>query len=388
LQPGNVLALIEDETHAVVAAALNLALEREQSEALGRPRYGRNSQGLYRNGFREAFVPGILGGFLKLRRPALRRSLGPSKILDALRRAGGALVATLAVKSWLHGSSTRAVARDLNTSFGTRLTHADVSAFSEHLVPAMGEWAKRPVAKDLIYLLLDATYLPMVRGRETSKQALLVALGVDSKGYRHVLGYILGDRESQDSWTALLDELLARGLDRSRLRLVISDDHKGIDAAVSERLALPHQVCVIHAMRNARHRVSNADRKAFLEDFKAAFWAASREEALVALGRFEQRWAKTYPALVRQVLEKAPRYMVFFQEPRASWVILRSTNLIERFIKEIKRRFRAAGTMQSENEVLKLFCSVAMQHEENWARHRVHGARSAGTSSAAMAKAA
>jgi transposase-like protein len=135
-------------------------------------------------------------------------------------------------------------------------------------------------------------------------------------------------------------------------------------------------------MRNARHRVSKADRKAFLADFKAAFWAASREEALVALGRFEQRWARTYPALVRRILEKAPRYMVFFQEPRASWVILRSTNLIERFIKEIKRRFRAAGTMQSENEVLKLFCSVAMQHEENWARRRVHGARAAGTSSA------
>jgi transposase-like protein len=126
----------------------------------------------------------------------------------------------------------------------------------------------------------------------------LTALGIDASGQRHILGFMLGDRENLDSWNAFLDDLLSRGLPPSSLRLVISDEHKGIEAAVSSRLACPHQLCLVHKLRNLRLRVPSPDRKAFMADLHAIFWALDRETARQALGRFEARWGKAYPKAV------------------------------------------------------------------------------------------
>ena len=104
---------------------------------------------------------------------------------------------------------------------------------------------------------------PVVR-KGTLKLPLLDALGVDEDGRTHVLGFSVGDRESKDSWDGLLKDLIARGLAPKALRLVVSDAHKGIIAAVAERLNAPHQLCVVHKLRNVKCRVSRPDWKKFL----------------------------------------------------------------------------------------------------------------------------
>lgn len=115
----------------------------------------------------------------------------------------------------------------------------------------------------------------------TSEQALLVALGVDESGRTHVLGFSVGDRESKD--------LIARGLDPKAQRLVVSDAHKGIIAAVADRLSAPHQLCVVHKLRNVKYHVARPDWKAFPADFRKVFWADSRERAFEAAGALRAR---------------------------------------------------------------------------------------------------
>ncbi len=210
--------------------------------------------------------------------------------------------------------------------------------------------------------------MPVRRPGFTRKQALLVAVGVDHEDRRHVLGFLLGDRENQDSWEALVNDLLARGLERSALRLVISDEHKGIEAAVSHLLGVPHQLCIVHLLRNVKARVAAPNWKAVLTELHGIFWAKSREDAFHALGTFQGHWQSRYPKAVEIVARRFDDHLKFFQEPEPLWTLLRSSNLIERFNRELRRRLRPAGAMQSELEVLKLVWAVSEAQEKRWKR--------------------
>lgn len=382
LEPGRLLGFLESEVQAVLSEALNSLLEREAQEELGRQPYERRWGAVSRNGYKPIRVPGLFGS-LTLRRPVVRRGSLHLPLLGVLKRAGQGLVAMLSTRFWLRGTSTRAVAQELNSALGTKLHASDISKLTDALLPEMKAWLERPVPHGIRYLFLDALYLPVRHPDFTDKHALLLALGVDASGHRHVLGFLLGDRESEISWSALIKDLLARGLDPKVLRLVLSDDHKAIRKTVQETLAVPHQICLVHKLRNLKARVHHRNWKAVHEDFKAIFWAESREQALLALGRFQQRWEKVYPKAVDLIVQGARDSMAFFNEPRALWTTLRSTNLIERFIRELRRRFRPAGTLGSENAVLKLFWSVAVEQEKRWAHRKVRGARAIEVSSEA-----
>ena len=365
----DVQAMMQQEVNAVIVAALNAQLVVERDEVLGRLPYERQTGATSRNGFKLSRVPGLWGS-LTLRRPAVRRGVLRLPLFDALKAAGKGLVEVLAVRFWLRGTSTRAVSEELNDALGSKLHASTVSTLTNALEPALRDWENRPIPEGICYLFIDALYLPVRRPGFTSKQALLVAIGVDENAKRHVLGFLLGDRESQESWEALIENLLARGLKRDLLRLVVSDEHKGIEAAVTNRLGVTHQLCVVHMMRNARARVAAPDRGAFLLDLHATFWAPNREDAKQALGTLQGRWGQRYPNAVRIVAHRFEDHVRFFEQPQSFWTLLRSTNLIERFNRELRRRLNPAGAMHSELEVLKLTWAVASAQEKRWAGKR------------------
>lgn len=372
LQPGDVLALIEDQTHKILAKALNTALEDELSAALGREPHERGTDGRLRNGSKAVSVPGFFGR-LWLRKPVLRTATPSSPLLASLRRSGKDLVQSLATRFWLRGTSTRATSEELNRAFGTKLRSADVSTLTNALLPSIEAWLARPLPTDIRYLYLDALYLPAKKLGFTAKQALLVAMGIDGQGRYHTLGFVFGDREDKDTWTAILRDLLNRGLNRSALQLVISDEHKAIFAAVADTLALPHQLCLVHKQRNARTRVAAKDRKAFTRDFTSVFWAPSRDQVMQALGQLKSRWGSRYPKAVEITEANLEHSLAFMAQPKALWTVLRSSNPVERFIRELRRRLRPAGAMMSEGEVWKLVWAVATEQERRWAGRRATG---------------
>ena len=200
-----------------------------------------------------------------------------------------------------------------------------------------------------------------------------------SLNYRFALNVI------NNSWSAFIKELLARGLDRSKIQLAVSDDHKAILASVDKLLAVPHQLCVIHKMRNVRARIAARDRKVFMADFKNVFWAKDRKNAYLALGQLQARWQKAYPKAVALTITDPERFLRFMDQPQAIWTTLRSSNLIERFNRELRRRLRPAGAMQAEGEVWKLVWSVSVEQERRWQNRRVRGAKFLTSSEDALA---
>lgn len=367
LQPGTLNTIVAQEISAVIAESLNAQLLAERDQALARAPYERVEGSPQRNGFKPVSLPGPWGRLL-LRRPVLRKGSLRLRLLEALKASGLHLRNVLAVRFWLRGASTQAVAEEIRAATGAKLSRSTVSTLTNALEPTLRAWESRPIPPGIRYLFLDALYLPVRRPGFTKEQALLLALGVDRENRRYVLGFLLGDRESKESWASLLKELLSRGLDRQALRMVISDEHKGIESAVADLLGIAHQLCVVHLMRNLKQRVASPDWKALLEDFHRVFWAKNREQALRALGEMEGRWKTRYPKAISLLARRFEDHIRFFDEPESLWTLLRCTNLIERFNRELRRRLHSAGAMHSELEVSKLVWSVSQAQQARWAR--------------------
>jgi transposase-like protein len=365
VQAGVIKNIVEMEVSSIIAEALNERLKAEQEVLLGRSPYERQEGSPSRNGFKKTWLSGLFGGVM-LKKPVVRRGPYSSPLLRALKQAGRVLRNGMAIRFWLRGGSTRAVAREINATMGTKLSHSTVSELTNALEPMIREWETRPIPKGIVYLFPDALYLPVRRPGFTKEQAILLALGVDATGMRHLLGFMLGDRESEDSWSAFFKDLLKRGLDLNALRLAVSDEHKGIESAVSKVLGVPHQFCVVHKIRNLRARVASPDWKAFLADLNAIYWAPNREEAKRAAGVLQGRWLARYPKAVSIALNRLDDFLRFMDEPKNLWTLLRTSNLIERFIREMRRRLRPAGAMHSELEVSKIVWSVGTEQERRW----------------------
>ncbi|MDD5657352.1 MAG: IS256 family transposase [Elusimicrobia bacterium] len=364
LQPGTLSSIVATKVSTIILESLNAQLIAERDAALARAPYER-LEGPKRNGVKPVRLMGFFGE-MWLRRPVVRSGSLRLPLLDALKSAGTHLRDLLAARFWLRGTSTRAVAEELRSAIGAKMSASTVSRVTNALEPVLRAWESSPIPAGIQYLFLDAIYLPVRRPGFTSEQALLLALGVDGDGRRHVLGFALGDRESKDSWAALIKDLLARGLDRQVLHLVISDEHKGIESAVSELLAVAHQLCVVHLERNVKHKVAAPDWKDVLADFHRIFWTPNRDESVRALGAFEGRWAAAYPRTVALVTRRFEDHVRFFAEPDKFWTLLRCTNLIERFNRELRRRLNPAGAMHSELKVSKLVWAVAEAQKSRW----------------------
>jgi len=367
LQPGTLNAIVTQEIATVIAESLNAQLVVERDEALARAPYERSEGSRLRNGFKPTRLMGLWGE-MWLRRPVVRSGNLSLPLLDALKGGGRHLRDLLAVRFWLRGASTRAVAEELRGAIGAKMSASTVTTLTNALEPVIRAWEKGPIPADIRYLFVDALYLPVRRPGFTKDQALLLAIGVDGEDRRHVLGFVLGDRESKDSWSSLIKDLLARGLDREALRMVISDEHKGIESAVADLLGIAHQLCIVHLMRNVKARVSAPNWKEFLVDLHATFWASSREKSLLALGQLQGRWGARYPKAVELVTRRFDDHIRFFDEPERLWVLLRSSNLIERFNREMRRRLDSAGAMHSELEVAKFVWSVSQAQKTRWQR--------------------
>jgi len=267
LEPGHTQHIISSVINSMISKELDNMLQQQQAEIMERLAYERKNITVYRNGYKKTRVWGF-GKKINLKRPVTRKGTMHFPLLTAFKAAGQYLASAIAGSVWLKGASTRATSETINNTFGIKMSPSDISAITNTLGPLIKQLENRPVPENISYLFLDAFYLPICRHKTSSgnsgfteKQAMLCAIGIDTEGITHVLGFMLGDRENNDSWGALIDDLLRRGLDRNNLKLVISDEHKAIISSVTNNLGISHQYCLFHKMKNVRLRVAAPNRK-------------------------------------------------------------------------------------------------------------------------------
>jgi transposase-like protein len=253
---------------------------------------------------------------------------------------------------YLHGLSTRKVKKAVGKVLGQKgLSHQNVVRLTGKIVEEFRDWRKRDLSTaDVVYVMLDGVRLA-ARGRTTEKEAVLVAWGFLADGTRELLGVSLGNQESYSAWKGFLDDLLAKGM-REPLLTVI-DGCAGLSRAVSEVFPSSDiQRCTKHKTENVLDKVLKADHKAVKESLRRIFYASSYEHAQEGITLFRKQWGMRYPSALECLLNDIEHCLTYYRYPYRHWRRLRTTNVVERSFREVKRRTKSIGRFQNEERAL------------------------------------
>ena len=319
-----------------------------------------------RNGTRPRTLT-TTAGDLELRIPKLRQGSFFPSLLERRRRVDQALFAVV-MEAYVHGVSTRKV-DDLVKALGadTGICKSEVSRICANLDEDVAAFRDRPLADTTYpYVFLDATYCKARVGRRVVSQAVVVAVGVAADGRREVLGFEVGDTESQPFWTTFLRSLKARGLDG--VKLVISDAHTGLIAAIETVFqGSVWQRCRVHFMRNVLANVPE-DRRAdgrvdHPHDLRPA---RHRNTSTPSSTRSSGCSTRSHPKIAEMLEAAQDDLLAFAAFPYPHWRQIWSTNPLERVNKEIKRRTDVVGTFPNPAALLRLAGHVLIEQHDEW----------------------
>lgn len=348
-----------------VSILINEAMKVERSSALNARPWERTDERVgYANGFKNKSVATKLGQ-LDLNVPQVRGEVEfyPSALEKGIR-SEKALTLAMA-EMYVQGVSTRKVTSVLKKLCGLEISSTQVSNASKLLDEELEKWRNRPIGR-INYLQLDARYEKVRQDGMVLSCAVLVATGVMEDGKRTVLGASVSLSEAEAHWRSFLLDLKKRGL--HGLKLITSDDHSGLKAALESVFpSVPWQRCQVHLQRNAVPYVPKMDmRKGVANDIRNIFNAPDQAEATRLLDLSIKKYEKSASKLSEWMEMNIPEGFTVFTLPENLRKKLRSTNMVERLNREIKRRTRVATLFPNEASLLRLVSAILSETSEEW----------------------
>jgi putative transposase len=319
-----------------------------------------------RNGYRERPFD-TRAGSIELLVPRLRSgSYFPSWLLEPRRRAERALVAVVD-ECYVKGVSTRRVDGLIKTLGIEGISKSQVSEMAKSLDEHVAAFRSRPLdAGPYTYVWLDALALKCREGGRIANVAAVVATSVNADGYREILGLDVLTSEDGAGWTAFLRDLVARGL--TGVRLVISDDHKGLVEAVGAVVpGASWQRCRTHFMRNILTRVPKSAQGVVATLVRTIFAQPSAEEVAAQLRRVTEQLERMFPAAAELLEAAGPDITAFASLPTEHWRQIWSNNPQERLNREIRRRTDVVGIFPNRAAIVRLVGAVLAEQHDEWA---------------------
>jgi transposase-like protein len=343
----------------LTASFLNeVMLHEAEDQIQARPYERTGKRKAHRNGTRPRLLKTIHGE-IELDKPQIREFPFKTKVFERFSRVEESVRVAVA-ESYLEGVSTRKVEKVFSKFGLDRISASEVSRIAKKLDKLVKEFLNRPIVGPIPYLFLDASYYKVRTDGRYINKALLVVTAIHKDGHREILSATVADSEDESCWEDCFESLKARGLEG--VKLVISDGHKGIQAAVQKAfLGASWQMCNVHFMRAVLKSISKKDKKEVAYMLKDALEDERKmqEVAVILDGMGYKKSADTID-LFRFDLWN---YKSF---PRPHWRRIRTTNGLERINKELKRRSRVSGAYPNDQSLLRVAVSIMMNINEDW----------------------
>ncbi len=361
---------VEARVREGVKAVLEEVLQEEMAEHLdaGYRELTPTRRG-ERNGHYTRNLVTPAGRIERLEVPRDREGEFVTEVFERYKRMTGD-VEEAVLEMYLSGISVRKIAGVTEALSRVRIGKDAVSRIARRLEEEQKEWRMRTLKeKKYPYLYLDATYLKVRWGASVTSMALLVCVGVDEEGFREVLAVEVAGSEKSEAYASLLRGLLDRGL--WGVRLVISDDHEGIKAAVRGELpGVGWQRCVVHFERNVLSHVPSSLMAEVAEDLKAVFKVRREKTARALAEEFVELYESRYPKAVSVFEAGVEDALTYLGLPGSHHARIRTTNMLERLFKEVKRRTRVVGVFPNETSAAVLATEIVLRSSEEWALKR------------------
>lgn len=355
---------------------LGMLMNMELALFLGRDRYERKgsvstTSRNYRNGFYQRTFAIKNIGDLSIRVPRDRLGEFKTSVLPKYDRIDSAIKSD-AVLMYFLGMSTRSLSLISTRLFGRKISHSLLSQHSAELHEKVEGWRVRRITDEIKYLYVDGTYFTMRTTDSIEKVCVLVVIGVDKNGHKHIIALQAGDKESASNWRELFKDLKSRGLDGSKVELGIMDGLAGLEKVFLEEFRNSKvQRCQVHLARNVLAKCPHKIKQEVADDLRSIFYASSKKKAEGFYKVFETKWANEIPSAFKSLESNLENALTFMSFPEAEWLALRTTNPIERLNKEFKRRTKTMEIVAGEKSCYSLLAVVSIRMEAYWKKHPI-----------------
>ncbi len=352
-------------------------MDEELEQYLGRAKHERREQGDpedYRNG---SYLRHLLTeiGDLIVQIPRSRKGF-LSRVLEAYKRRSRT-VDHLIMACFVLGMSTRKVSTALLSLLGERVSASTVSEVAKRLDHAVRQYHERKLEDGYRFLFFDGVVLKQKGAAKVQKKIILCVYGISWEGKKEMIDFLLASSESQNAWEGFLRDLYGRGLEGKRCELITTDGGNGLRNAlevVYPRIARQH--CWAHKMRNVLDKVKRVDWEKVKKDLQRISHAKNRQAATQAYWSFCQKYRKAYPGAVKSLESDIEDLLSFYQVKLSAkerqglgakeiqqaqmmlWRKIRTTNLIERAFREVKRRTRPMGVFGNKGSMERILYAV------------------------------
>jgi len=359
-------ANVQEEIWKFIGATLKQGLKRlleslledEVTTKVNARRYERSSrrQG-YRGGHYIRYLITRYGPLQSLRVPRLAEGTADFELFDKYQRRRTDVDAAIG-RLFLQGVSTRRLKSIAKELFGREVSATTVSKTASYLDAELKNYQTRPLSDDFPFLFLDGI-TQKVREIGVEKKVMLCALGMREDGTKDMLSFQLADREDLDSWRAFLVDLKSRGLQGKALKLITTDGNPALLKAIKEIYPfLKVQRCIVHKLRNVAIKLKRVHLRPCMAEAKDVFNAPSRREGIKRFKTWKDKWQVEEERAVRCMEKDLYHCLHYYSFPEELWKKIRTTNLLERDFREVRRRTRPMGFFPHEESAQRIFYGV------------------------------
>ena len=358
-------ALLNDKDflRVMVERLCQSLMEEEITEFLQADAYERCDE---RTGYRNGYKPRVLTtrvGDIVLAVPQDREGNFSTKLFDRYQRSEKALALSI-IEMYVCGVSTRKVAKIAEELCGHSVSKSQVSRLAAGLDTELLAWRMRLLGV-YPYLVIDARYEKVRTARGVVSRGVLIIAGVNEEGMREILSVGIANAENETNWAEIFRSLKERGL--TGVEFTVSDNHPGLVKALEKEFTgAIWQHCQCHAMKNLLDKVAKGDKKVLKAEMRSIFDSPTIERAKELLDAAVIRYERRYPAVSDLLEDAQDALLACFSLPEGHRRRMRTTNLVERYNQEIKRRTKVVRIFPNEEAALRLITALAAEQTEEW----------------------